>query len=150
MHRHVRHLVNTCHIESLIQDLELFPFQGICSVSIITESALQQSLHYEGGKKKKLEKSLGVSRHDELKWPPPFYHLHGSSAKTTQNLRWKTNQPTNLPTIFLCSLILTILSSSLFTCILGVMGNGEGKVRRRETDGMGKTASNTKEKDGLG
>lgn len=61
-----------------------------------------------------------------------------------------TNQPTNLPTIFLCSLIPTILSSSLFTCILGMMGNGEGKVRRRETDGMGKTASNTKEKHGLG
>lgn len=51
MHRHVRHLVNACQTESLIQDLELFPFQGICSVSIITESTIQQSLHY--GKKKK-------------------------------------------------------------------------------------------------
>lgn len=48
MHRHVRHVVNTCQIESLIQDLESFPFQGICSVSIITESTVQQSLHYGG------------------------------------------------------------------------------------------------------
>lgn len=57
MHRHVRHLVNTCHIESLIQDLELFSFQGICSGSIITESAIQQSLHYEEGKKKTRKES---------------------------------------------------------------------------------------------
>lgn len=50
MHRHVRHLVNTCQIESLIDDLELFSFQGICSVSLITEFTIQQSLHYGGGK----------------------------------------------------------------------------------------------------
>lgn len=43
-----------------------------------------------------------------------------------------TNEPINLLTIPLCSLILTILSSPLLTCILGVMGNREGKVRRRE------------------
>lgn len=43
MHRYVRHLVNTCQIESLIHDLKLFPFQGICSVSIITESIIKQS-----------------------------------------------------------------------------------------------------------
>lgn len=54
MHRHVRHLVNTCQIASLIHDLELFPFQGIRSVSIITEPTIQQSLHYG----EKLEKSL--------------------------------------------------------------------------------------------
>lgn len=46
MHRHVKHLVNTCQIEFLIHDLELFPFQGICSLSVITESKSQQSLHY--------------------------------------------------------------------------------------------------------
>lgn len=46
MHRHVRHSVNMCQIELLICDLEWFPFQGICSVSIITESIIQQSPHY--------------------------------------------------------------------------------------------------------
>lgn len=55
MHRHVRHLVNTCQIESLIDDLELFSFQGICSVSLITEFTIQQSLHYGGGKKTRKE-----------------------------------------------------------------------------------------------
>lgn len=52
MHRHVKHLVNTCQIEFLIHDLELFPFQGICSLSVITESISQQSLHYVKKKKK--------------------------------------------------------------------------------------------------
>lgn len=46
------------------------------------------------------------------------------------------NQPTNQPITFLCSLILTILSSSL--CILGVMGNGEGKVKKKRDRGDGK------------
>lgn len=46
MHRHVRHLVNTCQIEFLICGSELFPFQSICSVSVITESTIQPSLHY--------------------------------------------------------------------------------------------------------
>lgn len=46
MHRHGRHLVNTCQIEFLIHDLELFPFQGIRSGSITTKPTIQQSLHY--------------------------------------------------------------------------------------------------------
>lgn len=124
MHRHVRHLVNTCHIESLIQDLELFPFQGICSVSIITESAIQQSLHYEGGKK--LEKSLRVSRHYELKWPPPFYHLHGSSAKTTQNLRWKINQLTNQATYNI-----SLLTNPDHPVFFTLYPRGDGERRRQ-------------------
>lgn len=84
MHRHVKHLVNTCQIEFLIHDLELFPSQGICSLNVITESISQQSLHYV---KKKLEKSIGVARQCELKQQLPFYHLHSSSTKTPQNLR---------------------------------------------------------------
>lgn len=69
MHRHVRHLVNTRRIESLIHELELLPFQGICSVSIITESTIQESLHYG----EKLENSLWFfSRQCALKWQPPL------------------------------------------------------------------------------
>lgn len=82
MHRHVRHLVYTRQIEFLIHELELFPFQDICTVGIIIEPATQRSLHYG----EKLEESA-FSRQCELKWQPPFHHVHISRAKTTQNLR---------------------------------------------------------------
>lgn len=82
MHRHVRHLVNTRQIEFLIHDLELSLFQGICTASIITEPTIQQSLHYG----EKLQESV-FSRQCELKWQPPLYHVHISSAKTPQNSR---------------------------------------------------------------
>lgn len=143
MHRHVKHLVNTCQIEFLIHDLELFPFQGICSLSVITESISQQSLRYV---KKTRKESWSCC---ELTQQLPFYHLHSSSTKTPQNLRWKKKKKA---TIFLCSAILTI-PTFVFTLYPG--GDGERRKRDKErrwegeTDGVGKAASNRKGKNRL-
>lgn len=97
---------------------------------------------------KKLEKSIGVARQCELKQQLSFYHLHSSSTKTPQNLRWKKKKAT----IFLCLPILTI-PTFVFTLYPG--GDGERRKRDKqrrwegETDGVGKTASHRKGKNRL-
>lgn len=136
MHRHVRHLVNTCHIESLIQDLELFPFQGICSVSIITESALQQSLHYEGGKIKPRKESWSFQTR-RIEMATPFLSSAWFKCKDNSELEME-NQPTNQPT-YNISLLTNPDHPVFFSLHLYPRGDGEwrrqGKKKRDRWDG---------------
>lgn len=128
MYRHVRHLVNTCQVKSLMYDWELLSFQGICPESTITECKVEESVHCG----EKLERSWGW-----IEGAAHFYSVHIFICKE-QHKAWNKKNPI----VFFCPPILMTCYATSSWCILGANWREEGKARGGGwTSGTGQLAS---------